>query len=406
MNKSFFSSAYELIDTVFTNGIRPLIVEKENYAYLHDPVFDVKRNRVVAETLKAIVHSNLKIDKRVIGKFIHFLERNQNKDGSWNEIHPSYNQPSALITSIVGEALLVINKEHSDKKLEKMIHDAAEFVLSQEKSSGFFLKSKKYDADHLNVDAACGAFLASYGKMFSDETALKSAKQSAKHICDNQFSNGSYPYTIDKGSYQQLLNVPCIHYQGVTLYYLSKINEVLKERWLEESMKRGVEWLVGVQRADGRFDWSKSGLMFAYYLTGAYAFAFSSFMYASRWDDKYQENARLCLGLLKKNRNDLFLRWEKNLLITLPFEVPATLKTALIGKYSTKHNMFRFGYGMYRQMARRRYSTDVDDKLFKSLTKLFNVKTSTVESFSNYPDLFMTSEIMDCLSYRGLNKVI
>ena len=41
-----------------------------------------------------------------IEKLLNWLLDKQNSDGSWNEVHVNYNHPSALITSIVGEALV------------------------------------------------------------------------------------------------------------------------------------------------------------------------------------------------------------------------------------------------------------------------------------------------------------
>jgi hypothetical protein len=397
MENSQTIMAYEIINSVYKKGVKPLIVEGENYAYIRDPVFEIKRNRVIAETLKAIIRLNLEKDE-IILKLCNYLEKNQNRDGSWNEIHPNYSQPSALITSIIGEALLMMFEKFPSKSLEASIHHASRYVLSQEKSPGYFLKSAHYTADHLNADATCGAFLTLYGKTFSDEKCIKIARNTAKHICDQQFSNGSYPYTINKENYSYIFNIPCIHYQGVTMYYLFKINEVIKEKWLEESLIRGVEWLASVQKSDGRFDWSKSGLMFAYYLTGAYAFAFSSFLYISQWDKKYLKNAHLCLNNLKRNIEDLFLRWEKDSWATFPFSIPITLRSALMGDYPFKYKVFRFGYGMYRQMARRRFSKQPNDKIFKNIIKIMAIQSSTIEPFNNYTDLFITSEVIDCLS--------
>jgi len=390
--------AYDIVNNIYSAGIKPLIAEKENYAYIRDPVFGIKRNRVVGEVLKAIVRFDLEKDEKLTKKLCRYLEKTQNKDGSWNEIHLKYDQPSALITSIVGEALLVVNKKFPSSSLENSIGLASLYVLSQEKSHGYFLKSEHYTADHLNVDATCGAFLASYGSFFSDEDCVKASKRAAENVCNHQFSDGAYPYTVDKGNYSQLLNVPCIHYQGVTMYYLSKIDQAVNEGWLKDSLLLGAEWLSQVQRNNGGFDWSKSGLMFAYYLSGAYAFAFTSFLYVSRWDKKYLENARVCLDVLSKNIGGLCLRWEKDTWATFPVSIPIALKTAFIGGYPLKHKLFRFGYGLYRQMARRRFSEKIDDKLFGNLTRILNVSTSTVEPFSNFPDLFMTSEVIDCLS--------
>jgi hypothetical protein len=394
---------YALSNRLYHEGIKPLIVEEQDYAYIKDPIFGIKRNRVIAEVVKAMIRLKLETKEDIIEKFCNFLLKSQNKDGSWNEIHPNYDQPSALITSIIGEALLMSNKKSSNNDLEQSIHQASQFVLSQKKSPGYFLKSIQKTADHLNVDATCGAFLAIYGREFSDENTIEVARKTAKHIQVNQFSDGSYPYTINKGNYTYLFNVPCIHYQGVTLFYLSKIYEVIKEEWLKDCLKKGSMWLSDAQLNDGRFDWSKSGLMFSYYLSGAYAFAFSSFLYAARWDKKYFDNANLCLDILNGNIHDLVLRWESDQWNTFPRSIYEVLKTANFGSYPYKHRLFRLGYGLYRQIARRRVSDLVDDRFFKNLTSLIGVESSTIEPMNNYPDLFMTSEVLDCLSYSNMN---
>jgi hypothetical protein len=391
--------ALSLLNQIYHDGVKPLIEIKDNYAYIRDPIFQIKRNRVIAEIVKAMLRINIDPNEEIIDKLCNFLIKNQNKDGSWNEIHPYYNQPSALITSIVGEALLMKYEKNPSDNLEKTICDASRFVLSQEKSPGYFLKSIQITADHLNVDATCGAFLAAYVKKFSDNKILEVVKRTAEHIHEYQFSNGCFPYTVTKGNYTNLFDVPCIHYQGVTLYYLSKISEVIKEEWLNYCLQSGVKWLSEVQKNDGKFDWSKSGLMFSYYLSGANAFAFSSFLYAAQWDKKYLEKANLCLEILKSNTDHLVLRWEREAWKTFPKSIDDVLKTALLGNYPVGHRIFRFGYGLYRQIARRRISDQINERIFKNLSVLLKIESSTIEPFNNYPDLFMTSEVIDCLSY-------
>ena len=390
--------AYKTSKKLFFCGIKPLIMEKDNYAYIRDPIFEIKRNRVIAEVLKAMIKLKFESDENLIEKLCNFLKKNQNDDGSWNEIHPNYNQPSALITAIVGEALLFINEKYGEGKLEEPICRAKNYVLSQEKTEGYFIKSKNYTADHLNVDATCGAFLALYGRIFSDNQCIQTAVAAAQNICTHQCTDGSFPYTLDKGSYEYVLNIPCIHYQGVTMYYLTKIHNCSQEEFIKESLLKAGGWLASVQEEEGKFDWSQSGLMFAYYLSGAYAFAFASFFYLSQWEKKYRGNGQKCLKILNQNVNDLMLRWERDGWITFPFSVITTLKTSKIGNFPVKQKIFRFGYGLYRQMARRRFSTNLEDKLFLDVSKLFKIKSSTIESFSNYPDLFMSSEALDCLS--------
>jgi len=250
-------NAYEILNQLYYSGIKPLIVEKENYAYIRDPIFGIKRNRVIAEVVKAIIRSELEPDENIIGKFCNYLKKNQNKDGSWNEIHPNYNQPSALITSIVGEALLINHERSQNDELEKSIHHASRFVLSQEKLPGYFLKSMQITADHLNVDATCGAFLALYGKEFSEEQTIEVARKTAEHINEYQFSDGSLPYTVNKGNYTYVFDVPCIHYQGVTLFYFIWIpRSLLRLEW--SNCRKTLKSLLYLAKVDDRITTCKS----------------------------------------------------------------------------------------------------------------------------------------------------
>lgn len=388
-----------LVNRLLEETRRTLVVE-DDVAYVKDPVFDIVRNRVNAELCKALLRMG---DQETVPRLVAFIVDHQNPDGSWNEVHPQYNQPSALITAFIGDALVA---SYPLCPYDGSLKKARDYVLSNEMKPGYFLKSTQYYADHLNVDASCGAFLAAYGKLFSDQECLDAARRAAERVCRSQCPDGSYPYTSDQGSYRYPLTIPCIHYQGVTMYYLSKINVVLKEAWIDDSLLRGAEWLASKQRADGSFDWSASGLMFAYYLSGAYAFAYSSFAYAARLDPRYREHARLSLQGLEKNIHGIMLRWETDSWCSLLTSPLTCLKTAGVGHFPLQEKVFRFGYGMYRQIARRRFSQHVDPTVFHLLCSLLGIKASTVEASNNYPDLFMTSEVLDCLSYTYAHKGI
>jgi len=388
-----------LIHHIILKGIQPLVVEKDTYALIKDPVFGIARNRVIAEILKALLRINVQGTEHLPEKLAAYLCQTQNADGSWNEIHPNYDQPSALITSIVGEALLMIHQETQDKKIKHAVDKAVRYVTSQGNKNGYFLKSEHYTADHLNVDATCGAFLSTYGHLCSDENCIDLARQTAKHICRNQCANGSYPYTIDRGNYSQILDIPCIHYQGVTLFYLSKIHSVIQEDWLQNNLEQGAKWLVSTQKANGTFDWSQSGLLLSYYLTGAYAFSYASLIYVSQWNNTYNKHAEGCLKVFQQNVDHLALRWERETWWTFPTALVIALKTSLIGNYPVKHRCFRLGYALYRQYARRGLTTaPLKDPLFKMIVKSFRMNYSVIESSRNFYDLFMTSESLDCFT--------
>lgn len=395
---SIKSDANDLLNNIVQTGILPLFKEDLIGTYVKDPYFNIKRNRVISEIIQSLIQANLGT-KEEIEQLCKFLIHTQKENGCWHEIHPNYNQPSALITSFVADSLITALKTNKTASMEDTIHKAKNYVLSQELRPGYFLKSSQYTADHLNVDASCGAFLAHYGKFFNDEACLNAAIRTAEHIVHHQWKNGVYPYTINKGNYPEINNLPCMHYQAITLFYLIKIHEILEENWLQQSLLDGGNWLRKMQKQNGSFHWEKSGLLFAYYLTGSYAFATNSFYYLSQYDKTFLDYAQNALEILKQNRrNGLFLRWEKANWLTLPFSFTESFSTSLIGKHTIRKILFRFGYASYRQISRRRIKHTIDTTLFTHLTNFLKMNPSTVEPFNNYPDLFMTSEILNALS--------
>lgn len=373
-------------------AVRDLAVVDGGIAYIRDPVFPIVRNRVHAEVTKAMLRSG---GDPLVGPILEYVTACQNPDGSYNEIHVNYNQPSALITAFVGDALL----EAADRyPHEENLQWARDYVIEAEKRPGYFLKSSGYTADHLNVDASCGAFLARYAERYDDPVARAAALRAAENVVRHQRPDGVYPYAVDKGTYPFVFDIPCVHYQGVTIYYLAKANEVLCDERIDESIDRGARWLAAAQYPDGRFDWSRSGLPFAYCLSGAYAFAHASFAYAARMDDRYRENADLALAWLAENVVGIAPRWEPGRWTDLVPSVRAAAKTAALGDYPLRHRTFRFGYAVYRELARRRYAKTAETRSFEVLRRLLGIRSSTVEPSKNFPDLFMTSEILDCLT--------
>lgn len=402
--QEIYSGVNITIWNIIENGIMPNLVLSDTIAYTVDPIYGISRARVDAELMKCLIRINKMREKdytTLIEKLLYGLVQRQNANGSWNEEHVKYKQPSALITAIVGEALIdyFVTLEN-ENDIATHIYHAKDFILQNEISSGYFKKSVMYTADHLNVDATCGAFFAKFGKVFLDDECLGVARHTAQHICNCQFAHGAFPYTTEeKGNYKYSFQIPCIHYQGVTIYYLIKINDILKIDWLDLNLNTGIDWLASVQNDDGRFNWSKSGLMFSYYLSGAYAFAIPSFIYGSKWDIRYEDCARKAMNIMEQNVKELANRWETASQFSLISSLVPAMRTANIGNYPITHRIFRFGYGMYRQMARRRFANHVNPKVFNLLSLILGIKSSTIEPENNFPDLFMTSEILDCLSY-------
>ena len=362
--------------------------------HVYDPYFRLKRCRVTAEICKAMLRTGYR--PKMTDKMINWLASRQNADGSWNELHPKYSRPSALVTSFIGEAfLLKRSKDGLSSEHEGRLKKAAAYVLNAESAPGRYRKSERYLSDYLNVDASCGAFLSRYGSDCDDRDCLEAGRRAALNCISHQWKDGVYPYTTAEGGQPEPypLHVSCIHYQGVTIYYLTKIQEIIRDEALESSLGRAIGWLADARRPDNRFDWSKSGLMFAYYLSGAYAFAAAAFRYGRREGD-----VMATMGQLSRNINGIAWRWENAPLVTYPFDVATTIRSSMIGDYPASHRLFRFGYGSYRQLARRRHSRKVNDGAFKALASALRLNTSTVDPSANYPDLFMTSEILDCIS--------
>lgn len=387
------SDADSITLSLLHEACKQLVFDGE-VAYFTDPVYPgLIRNRVNAEIMKCMIRLG---KTEHVPALIRYICSKQAADGSWNEIHPNYDQPSALITAFIGDALL---EAYDICPQDSALHLAHLYVMDAEKRPGYFLKSENYTADCLNVNASCGAFLAKYAELFNDSEALNAAKRAAYQVCRFQFEDGAYPYTSDKGSYQYANDVPCVHYQGVTMYYLEKINEILHDPHIDASLLKGAKWLAAVQQEDGSFDWSKSGLNFAYYLSGAAAFAYAAFSYVGRLDAVYLKNAELALVHLQKLMKGIMLRWEPAAPLSLIADVSTARKTACLGEFPLKERCFRFGYAMYRQNARRRYAETVDPKFFMRLCSIMNIHPSTVEPFNNFQDMFMTSEVLDCLSY-------
>lgn len=390
-----------LFDSLLESTLQYLVVE-DGHAYIYDPYFDLKRSRVTAEVCKSMMRAGRSPD--ITEKMTRWLVSRQNPDGSWNEEHPRYSKPSALVTSFVAETLLLKKLTVKLTEIEeRSLRSAARYVLHSEIGPGYFRKSASYLADYLNVDASCGAFLAEYGQAYDDPACMEAAVRAAVNCIAHQAPDGMYPYAIIGGSEPDPLNVPCVHYQGVTMYYLIKVQQCVHDSRVESSLRRAASWLEGVQRMDGSFDWSRSGLMFAYYLSGAYAFAAVSFDYCG-----LAVNRDVSVAKAGENAPGIMWRWEQDSFLTLPRDIHTTYRSSMLGSLPVRYRLVQLGYGLYRQCARRRHSDRIDAGLFNILSKAFHKQASTIDPFANYPDLFMTSETLDCLGYMlyGAGQVL
>ncbi len=371
---------------------------------IEDPVFHLYRPRVVAEVCASCIRLTeigaLELSDQV-RKMISWLVEKQSPDGSWSDLHPFYSGHSAFCTAIVGSCLLDASRHNDGLDLAKPLHKAAEFVLSEQLAPGYFRKSTAYAAEHLNVNAICSAFLAEFGAAFSLEDSVRAAANAAMRVCRYQTRDGVFPYTtsVPGSPYRYALDVPCIHYQGVTIYYLLKANRVLKLPIVAAGIRNGVYWLSSQQTKSGRFDWSNSLLGFSLYLTAAYAFAVAAWSALAGEDPKNCLRAQSAIHILKENSRGLLLRWEKISPLHVCLSFFNALRVTSRMKYSASGRPNLLAYRCYRELARARYSASPSSNAFEVLSRLFRMQTSTIEPMHNYPDMYTTAQALEGLTY-------
>ena len=387
------------------DGVMEQVTITDDEAFVNDNVTKVIRARVTAEICSTLVklHS-LKIldNKLLIKKMTKWLIDNQNSNGSWNEAHINYNQPSTVFTSICALSLLEVSELFPEFNINKEIfHNAAKFILDQEIDSGAYKKSEHVHADILNVDAMAATFLLKFGSISSTENYTKAGKRAVEHICSQQFANGAYPYSGPKRAYPYKYHffIPCIHYQAVTLYYLIKSSVYIKSDSLQHSILSGAKWLIKNQKDDGYFEWKNSGLNFALYLSATYAFVlpiYQSFLSDHTNASKLVEKSLITL----KNQifEDVLLRWEKGNLKSIIIGFFEAGKGGNIGKYPLVFKLMRTLHRLHREIARTKISSHLIPSKLISRPTGYSAYLGTVESSTNHPDLYMTSEALDALS--------
>jgi len=179
---------------------------------------------------------------------------------------------------------------------------------------------------------------------------------------------------------------------------------VLKEDRIDESLAMGVQWLAAALCPCGRFNWSGSGLSFAYHLSGRMRSRTPPSSMHPGNNGRYREHAGLCLNRLEETVRG-------GLCAQVGNRVPgaACPRRSLQQRRWHRSGSTRYGTGRSGsatqstgQIARRRYSETAETRSFKALCRLLRIRSSTVEPSKNFPDLFMTSEVLDCLSQSGI----
>jgi len=399
-----YGKKIDKITGVMVNSLLKNLTNEGEFAYLVDPVSNVIRSRVNAEFCSTLVTLHLckvKNFEPIIKKLTNWILTKQNADGSWNEIHPNYDKPSSVFTSICGLCLFEVKKNFPSILIkDEVFHNASRYLLEQEISDGYFRKSELYHADIYNADAMIAAFLFRMANKYTNQKYRDAAKRSISNICSHQFENGSFPYGGPERAYPYKYHnhVPCVHYQAVTLYYLIKCLPYFKSNLLEKSILAGTEWLLENQNDNGYFNWTKSGLNFALYLSSTYAFIIPIYIQFQN-NNKTEDMILKSLTILENNMfNNILLRWEKSNFHSLMSGLLNALKGGFIGDYPFSYKILRSLHRIQREFARSKISPIMRVSKIASQARGYSAFLSTVESSTNYPDLYMMTEALESLS--------
>ena len=387
------------------DGVMKQLTVTDEDAFVSDDVTKVVRTRITAEICSTLVklHS-LKIsdNQLLIKKMTKWLIDNQNSNGSWNETHLHYNQPSTVFTSICALSLLEVSESFPEFNINKEIfHNAAKFILDQEIDFGAYKKSELVHADILNADAMAAAFLLKFGNKSSNENYIKAGERAIANVCLHQFIDGAYPYSGPKRAYPYKYHfyIPCIHYQAVTLYYLIKSALYIKSESLQHSILSGAKWLIKNQKDDGYFQWKNSGLNFALYLSATYAFVLPIYQNLLSDDTNATKLMRESLNVLKEQIFDnILLRWEKGNSKSVIVGFFEATKGGSIGEYPLVFKLMRILHRLHREISRMKISNHITPSKLISRPTGYSAYLGHVESSTNHPDLYMTSEALDALS--------
>lgn len=387
-------------------GVMQQLKTNGNEAFLEDKISNLTRTRLTAELLSTLVNlHNAKVSNYndIIEKLAKWIISNQNTNGSWNETHANYNKPSSVFTAICALSLLDVKDYFPDFTFihNEIFENAAKFLVEQEIDSGYFRKSEYYHADILNADAMVAAFLIRYSKKNNNQNFMDAGKRALSNVCAQQFPDGAYPYGGPARAYpyKYHLHVPCIHYQTVTLHYLLKSSQYVKLDWLEHSINSGIKWLLKNQNDDGYFNWNKSGLNFALYLTATYAICISLYRYFKDDSNRSEHMISKSIKILENQTvGNILLRWEKGSIKSIIRGILFAPTGGSIGGYPISHKLLRSLHRIHREIARTKVSDNIITSKLANRSTGYSAFLSTIESSTNYPDLYMTTEALEALS--------
>jgi len=395
------------------NGVTKGLNIKEDYAFLEDKVTNVVRTRVNAEFCSTLInlHKAKKGNhKDLIEKLANWLIRSQNPNGSWNEKHQNYDKPSSVFTAICALSVLDVKDIFPDMSIsDGILENAAKFLVEQEIAPGYFRKSEYSHSDILNADAMTAAFLVRFGTQIKNEEFIKVGKRAISNVCAQQFMDGAYPYggPMRAYPYKYHFYVPCIHYQTVTSYYLLKCLPFVRSDFLEHSIDIGTRWLLKNQKENGTFNWKKSGLNFALYLSATYALAIPLYLNYINKDKTTTMMISKSLDVIQRQIMDgILLRWEKGNTMSFMKGVLDAPSGGFIGDYPFSFKILRMLHRIQREASRGRVSNQIVTSKLATRSKGYSAFLGTVESSTNYPDLYMTTEALDALSSTFTNGTV
>jgi len=261
------------------NGLTESLLKlQQKDGAFYDPIHNVKDPRPTAEISKALLELGKK--KQAIKGFDWILKQ-QLKNGAWEEVFtPQEHYESCVATGVVGRILVRAFNRTKKKAYLNAALKAADYVLSKEFSSGYFIKSYYHYADVLNVNATCAAFFHELFEATKKEQFREARDRAIFNTVRYQFKDGALPYAtpMQTHPYEWHLNLRCPHYHALTLYFLLLADPKLENPYMKIAAKKAIRWLQNSFNGN-RADWAKDRLMFSIGVTGAYGYSAYCFDY-------------------------------------------------------------------------------------------------------------------------------
>ena len=256
------------ITTPLMNGLKMVAGGKP---YFIDPVYQWTDPRPVAEFVNSLFYLG---EETVAEKYCDWLVSVQNKNGSWNEVVPFYNEESCVATPIIGRTLLIGYEATNKRAYLTGALRALSYLQEKEFLPGYFIKSYHHCGDVLNVNATCAAFLQKAYSVTKDRQWLLMRDRAIYNVVRYQFKDGAYPYAVRQQTfpYEHHLNLRDPHYHAITLYFLLLADPDRSNRYFAISYAKAIKWLEN-EFIHGRVDWSHCDHVFITGVTGGYGYA-------------------------------------------------------------------------------------------------------------------------------------